>query len=92
MNNTNTLPLEWAPLWAAMDAQPTEWIPTTEDMFWEMLECVPPRAQIAGAFLVGEPLRHNAEGKAVHACFKQVGSSFFARNLTVAQFRTGVAA
>lgn len=79
--------LEWAPLWAAMDATPEAWIPTTEDMFYEMLECVPPRAQERGRFLVGEPLRHNEEGKAVHACFKQSGNDFFARNLTIEQFR-----
>lgn len=79
--------LEWAPLWAAMDATPEEWIPTTEDMFYEMLECVPPRAQERRRFLAGEPLRHNEEGKAVHACFKQSGNDFFARNLTVEQFR-----
>ena len=84
-----TEPLEWAPLWAAMDAQPEAWIPTTEGMYWEMLECVPPRATLGAAFLVGEPLRHNAEGKDVHSCFKQSGSSYFARNLTVEQFRGG---
>jgi hypothetical protein len=78
-------PLEWSALWAAMDAQPEAWIPTTEDMYGKMLDCLPPRAMSGGAFLVGEPLRH-VDGKAVHACFKQVGSSFFARNLTVEQF------
>ena len=80
--------LEWSALWEAMDAYPTEWIPTTEDMYWQMLECVPPRAQTASRFLVGEPQRHNEAGKAVHACFKQVGSSYFARYLTVEQFST----
>lgn len=87
---THWEPLAWKPLWDAMDAYPTEWIPTTDVMYWNMLECVPPRAQSGGAFLVGEALRHNAEGKAVHACFKQVGNSYFARNLTVEQFRGGV--
>jgi len=83
--------LEWSELWAAMDAAPDAWIPTTESMFWEMLEAVPPRAEQSGRFLVGEPLRHNEDGKAVHACFKQVGQDFFARNLTVAQFHGGAA-
>lgn len=82
-----TAPLEWQPLWSAMDATPEAWIPTTESMYWEMLECVPPRAQRQGSFLVGEPLRHNSEGKAVHACFKETKDGFFARNLTVDQFR-----
>jgi uncharacterized protein YfaA (DUF2138 family) len=82
--------LEWAPLWAAMDAQPEAWVPTTEGMYGEMFERLPPRAMSGSAFLVGEPLRH-VEGKAVHACFKQVGNAFFARNLTVEQFRGGAA-
>ncbi len=80
-------PLEWAALWAAMEASPDEWIPTTERMYWQMLECVPPRAQSLGAFLVGEAQRHNEEGKAVHACFKQAGQAYSARYLTVEQFR-----
>lgn len=78
--------LEWAPLWAAMDAKPLEWIPTTEAMYWHMLECVPPRAQRGGAFLVGEANNSNAEGKAVYSCFKQSGDNYFARNLTLEQF------
>lgn len=80
--------LEWKELWDAMDTRPDEWIPTTERMYSDMLECVPPRAQSRGAFLVGEPLRHNSDSDAIHACFKQVGDDqFFARNLTVAQFK-----
>jgi hypothetical protein len=82
-------PLEWAALWAAMDASPQEWIPTTESMFWELLEVVPPRCQVQGAYLVGEPLRH-VDGHAVHACFKQTKDGFFARNLTVEQFKGAV--
>lgn len=84
-----TAPLEWKPLWDAMDATPDAWIETTEEMYYEMLECVPPRAQERGRFLVGEPLRHNEEGKAVHACFRRSGNDFFARNLTVEQFQRG---
>lgn len=83
--------LEWSPLWAAMKDQSEAWIPTTKGMYWAMLEVLPPRAHAGGAFIVGEPLRHNSEGKAVHACFKQSGAGYFARNLTVAEFR-GVAA
>lgn len=83
--------LEWSALWAAMDASPAAWIPTTEPMYYDMLECLPPRAQSSFGFLVGEPLRHNEHGKAVHACFKQVGNDFFARNLTVDEFRAGAA-
>ena len=84
--------LEWFPLWAAMDANPSEWIPTTKTMYLEMLECLPPRAQTSRAFLVGEPLRHNEHGKAIHACFRQLGGDYFARNLTVEQFYSEVTA
>jgi hypothetical protein len=74
-----------------MKAQPEDWIETTEDMFWEMLECVPPRVQERGRFLVGEAERHNDEGKAVHACFKEVGNRFYAKYMTVEQFHGGAA-
>jgi hypothetical protein len=84
--------LEWAELWAAMDVNPSEWIPTTEAMYWEMLECVPPKAQRGGCFLVGEPLRHNENGKAVHACFNKLGDDYFARNLTVEEFKHDILA
>ena len=38
---------------------------------------------------MGEAERHNDEGKAVHACFKQSGSQFFAKYMTVEQFQRG---
>lgn len=83
--------LEWAALWAAMDETPYEWIETTEAMYWEMLECVPPRAQDIGRFLVGEAVRDNKEGVAIYACFRQTGDRFFAKHMTFDEFR-GVAA
>jgi hypothetical protein len=87
----NTL-LEWQPLWDAMDANPTEWIPTTEKMYWEMLEVLPPRKQSRSAFLVGEATRHNAEGYPVYSCFKRVGDSFYAKSMTLEQFMKEVLA
>jgi hypothetical protein len=76
-----------------MDAAPTEWIETTEAMYWEMLECVPPRAMAGGRFLVGEAKTHNEHGQAVHACFdERADGRFFARHLTVAQFQSGESA
>jgi hypothetical protein len=84
---TTPTPLEWQPLWDAMDAAPFEWIETTGEMFWQMLECLPPRAQRRGAFLVGEPKTHNENGQAVHACFNErADGRFFARHMTVAEF------
>ena len=84
-------PLELSALWTAMDAAPEAWIPTTEAMYWEMLESVPPRAQKSCSFLVGEPKTHTDEGKAVHACFKKVGNAYFAKHMTVAQYQGGAA-
>ena len=79
--------LEWKPLWDAMEADPAAWIPTTEKMYWEMLEVLPPRAQTYDAFLVGEPLRDNGNGEALYACFSRTGKNYRARNLTVKQFK-----
>jgi hypothetical protein len=78
--------LEWQALWDAMTAAPDEWVPTTEKMYWEMLEVLPPRAQARGAFLVGEASRH-VDGVAVYSCFKQSGGEYFAKDMTVKQFK-----
>lgn len=79
-------PLEWQALWDAMDANPDAWIPTTEAMYWEMLGAVPPIKIIGQNFMVGEPLRHDAQGHAVHACFTKFGETYKARNMTLEQF------
>lgn len=82
----NTAPLEWQALWDAMDASPEAWLPTTEKMYWEMLEVLPPRKMIGRSFLVGEKLRHNSAGEAVYSCFAKFGDTYEAKNLTVAEF------
>lgn len=84
-------PLEWAELWAAMDASPDAWTPTTEAMYWQMVVTMPTRAKRSdGAFLMGQPVGRTPGGIAVYAGFKQVDDKFFARNLTVDQFVEGV--
>lgn len=79
-------PLVWAELWAAMDANPNQWIETTEEMYWEMLEVLPPRKMIGKSFMVGEPLRSNGKGESIHACFKKIGNTYRAKNMTVNEF------
>ena len=79
--------LEWKELWDAMDLNPAEWIPTTKAMYWEMLEVLPPEIMSQTAFLVGEANDHNENGEAVYACFKQVNDDYFAKHLTVAEFK-----
>ena len=79
-------PLEWKELWDAMDANPAEWIPTTEKMYWDMLEVLPPRKMIGEDFLVSEASNHNAAGEAVYSCFTKFGDTYKARHLTVKEF------
>jgi hypothetical protein len=79
-------PLEWKELWDAMDANPSEWIPTTEAMYWEMLEVLPPRKMLGQNFLVGEALRSNGNGEAVYSCFTKFGDTYKAKNLTLREF------
>ena len=79
-------PLEWKELWDAMEANPSEWIPTTEAMYWEMLGVVPPRKMIGQQFLVGEALRHNSESEEVYSCFTKFGDTYKAKNMTVNEF------
>ena len=74
-------------LWDAMKKEPTKWIRTTEGMYYDMLEVLPPAAMGHGAFLVGEPYTHNSRGEAVHACFANMYGDFFARYSTIREFR-----
>jgi hypothetical protein len=56
-------------------------------MFWDMLECLPPKRMDGRKFLVGEADHDNERGEAVYACFKKVGERFYARYLTIDQFQ-----
>jgi len=81
---------EWSTLWDAMDAFPQDWIATTREMYWAMLEAVPPRAMGRfGAFLVGEARRHNESGQGVYAAFYLANGydDIRARHMTVSEFR-----
>ena len=82
-------PKEWGDLWEAMDANPQEWIETTEEMYDEMLNAVFPAAMASNMFLVGEARRHNDDGQAVYACFKKLGDKIVAKHITAAEFQRG---
>lgn len=86
--NTETHPLEWSPLWAAMKAAPHAWILTTDAMYDEMLNVLPPRAMRRNVFLVGEAERHNEKGQAVYACFKRSAGAVYATYMSHAEFIT----
>ena len=80
---------EWSDLWAAMDARPENWQPTTREMTLEMLGALPPAAMKTGAtlaFLVGEPKTHNAAGLPVYACFREVAGKYEAKHMTLEEF------
>jgi hypothetical protein len=87
INNAMRGPVVWNELWDAMKETPSAWIETTEKMYWDMLECLPPKRMESRKFLVGEADHHNEQGEAVFACFKKVGVKFFSRYLTIAQFQ-----
>jgi len=81
-------PLEWTALWQAMDANPEQWIPTTEKMYGYMLEVLPPTAYWNGAFLVGEPRTFDRNtGEDIFACFAKCGEDYKAKHLTTRQFK-----
>ena len=62
---------------AATQDTPIIWTETTQEKFYEMLECLPPAAMKNGGFLVGEPWDHHAlTGQPRYAAYKEVGESF----------------
>ena len=81
---------EWSGLWEAMDKDSATWFETTPKMYSGLLGVAPPRAIAGSAFLVGEISHNDAEGRQVYACFNEVGGKFFARYMTVRQFKEGV--
>jgi hypothetical protein len=87
LNNAMRGPVVWNELWNAMKETPSAWIETTEQMYWDMLEVLPPVRMTGRHFLVGEADHHNAQGEAVYACFKKAESKYFARYLSIAEFQ-----
>ena len=79
-------PPVWGELWDALQETPAKWVETTEEMYWEMLEALPPKRQDAQKFLVGEAHHTDAHGVDVHACFKEHNGRFFARYATLAEY------
>lgn len=85
---------EWIAAKAAEQNAPGEWQECTKDRHWEMLEVLPPRIQQGGAFLVGEPMDHNAgTGEARYQAHRELRGGFFvySRPVTVREFRALIA-
>lgn len=67
------------------------WTPTTEFMWNDQLNCLPPRASGGGAFLVGEAWNHTSDtGEAVYACFACLSGKYFARYMTLKMFKAEI--
>lgn len=70
--------------------EPVTWSETTEEHFFEMLECLPPAYQSPDGFLVGEPWDHHATtGRPRFAAYREIGDKFLtaSRPMTVKEFR-----
>ena len=85
-NQTKTEPLVYSALFNAMKMHPETWMPTTQEMYYEMRDVVPPAGMKSQSFLMGEPVGHDQHDRAVFACFKRVGEEFFARHMTLAGY------
>jgi hypothetical protein len=65
-----------------------KWKRISKARYWDMLECLPPAVMGGGAFMVGEPMNHNADGFPTFAGFKKVGEAYFEASepMTIAEF------
>ena len=69
---------EWCAERRSKQLGPVTWNESTEEQYWEMLECLPPARMSGGAFLVGEPIDHIAgTGEPTFEMYRKVGDKFF---------------
>jgi len=81
---------EWCAEKQRAQLAPITWQETTEETYWEMLECLPPAKMAGGAFLVGEPRDHlAATGEPTFEMYRKQGTKFYvsSRAVTVAEFK-----
>ena len=80
----------WSKAKADKQDAPVEWLPTTEQEYDDMLNCLPPAAQFHWGFLVGEAWDHHAtSGRPRYAAYIQRGDKYFKsdRPMTVKEFK-----
>ena len=80
----------WQAAASARQLTPITWAVVSEDLYMQMLECLPPAYMRGGAFLVGEPANHCfATGSPMFAGFRQRGGIYYASNraLTIAEMK-----
>lgn len=65
------------------------WKQIDNSRYDEMCDVMPPIAHTSSGFLMGEPMDHNAEGRAMYMAFVAVNGKRYecSEPLTVAQFR-----
>jgi hypothetical protein len=73
-------------LWKAMRQDPSKWVETTDEMYYEMLTVLPPARFTQRSFLMGDPFRTDSDGNKVYACFEYRQGGYFARFMTEQQF------
>lgn len=75
--------------WHASYKEVLLWKRCAESRYWEMLGVVPPAIVGDGAFMVGEPVNHDAQGHLRFDGFKQEGEQFFETTepMTIEVFR-----
>jgi len=60
---------------------------TTEKLYWEMLEVLPPAYQAHNCFMVGEPSDHK-NGLPTYACFFSIDDDYYECNtMTISEFK-----
>jgi hypothetical protein len=86
---------EWCAEKARRQDTPIEWLQTTEEQWWEMLEVLPPAAMFGNGFLVGEASDHHAGNgqPRFQAYIKRAGQHYAAtRPMTRKEFAAAVLA
>lgn len=80
----------WEIAKGAKQDQPVQWKDTTEERYFEMLNCLPPAAMFSGYFLVGEPWDHHAvSGRPRYAAFGHIHGRYVeaSRPMTIAELK-----
>jgi hypothetical protein len=75
---------------AARQHTPISWEETTEERYYDMLECLPPAYMGHGGFLVGEPYDHDASnGQPRYQGFCVSNGKFYqgSRPMTIKEFK-----
>lgn len=68
--------------WANAATDPTAWHLTTPERRTELLNILPP-IDVPGGFAVSEPIRHDANGRAVYLCVAEAHGDPWVRELAL---------